>query len=113
MIVPGDIGAMEVKHPTVAHPLVKDRPVVRPADSDLVAAAALIDKADRITIYGGEGCRGAASDVGKLSEALCAPVAFAYRGKDILEANNPNAVGMTGLLGWAPPRKPSAVATYC
>ena len=27
-----------------------------------------------------------------------APVTF--RGKDILEAENPNAVGMTGLLGW-------------
>jgi pyruvate dehydrogenase (quinone) len=31
---------------------------------------------------------------------LNAPVAFTFRGKDILEAANPNAAGMTGLLGW-------------
>ena len=36
----------------------------------------------------------------RLSETLQAPVSFAYRGKDVLEADNPAAVGMTGLLGW-------------
>ena len=36
----------------------------------------------------------------RLSETLKAPVSFAYRGKDVLEADNPSAVGMTGLLGW-------------
>ena len=36
----------------------------------------------------------------RLSETLQAPVSFAYRGKDVLEADNPSAVGMTGLLGW-------------
>jgi pyruvate dehydrogenase (quinone) len=35
-----------------------------------------------------------------LSKKLNAPIGFSYRGKDILEADNPNAVGMTGLLGW-------------
>jgi hypothetical protein len=27
-------------------------------------------------------------------------VGYTYRGKDVLEAENPNSVGMTGLLGW-------------
>ena len=36
----------------------------------------------------------------QLSETLQAPVSFAYRGKDVLEADNPSGVGMTGLLGW-------------
>ncbi len=36
----------------------------------------------------------------RLSDTLKAPVSFAYRGKDVLEADNPTSVGMTGLLGW-------------
>ena len=36
----------------------------------------------------------------RLSETLKAPVSYAYRGKDVLEHDNPAAVGMTGLLGW-------------
>ena len=35
-----------------------------------------------------------------LSEKLKAPVGYAYRGKDVLEHDNPAGVGMTGLLGW-------------
>ena len=36
----------------------------------------------------------------ELSDTLKAPVAYAYRGKDVLEHDNPAAVGMIGLLGW-------------
>ena len=82
------------------HPLCKERPLVRPLDSDLDRVAALIAKAKRIAIFGGAGCKDARDEVLKLSEVLNAPVGYTFRGKDILEAQNPNAVGMTGLLGW-------------
>ena len=36
----------------------------------------------------------------RLSQKLNAPIGYSYRGKDVLEAENPNGVGMTGLLGW-------------
>ena len=51
-------------------------------------------------IFGGEGTRDARAEVLELSEKLKAPIGYAFRGKDVLEADNPNAVGMTGLLGW-------------
>jgi pyruvate dehydrogenase (quinone) len=51
-------------------------------------------------IFGGEGCRDAREQVLALSQKLNAPIGFSYRGKDVLEADNPNAVGMIGLLGW-------------
>jgi pyruvate dehydrogenase (quinone) len=35
-----------------------------------------------------------------LSQKLNAPIGYSYRGKDVLEADNSNGVGMTGLLGW-------------
>ena len=51
-------------------------------------------------IFGGYGTRDARAEVLELSDKLKAPIGYAYRGKDVLEADNPNAVGMTGLLGW-------------
>jgi pyruvate dehydrogenase (quinone) len=51
-------------------------------------------------IFGGEGCRDARPEVLQFARLLNAPVGYSYRGKDVLEADNPNAVGMTGLLGW-------------
>ena len=100
IILPGDISAGTMEHPMLEHPLCKERPLVRPLDADLDRVAALIAKAKRIAIFGGAGCMDARDEVLKLSEALKAPVGYTFRGKDILEANNPNAVGMTGLLGW-------------
>ena len=35
-----------------------------------------------------------------LAEKLKAPVGYSFRGKEWVEYDNPNAVGMSGLLGW-------------
>ena len=60
----------------------------------------MIANAEKVVIFGGEGTRHARAEVLELSHKLQAPVGYAFRGKDVLEADNPNAVGMTGLLGW-------------
>jgi pyruvate dehydrogenase (quinone) len=59
-----------------------------------------IRTSQRPMIFGGEGCRDARDDVLRLAQLLHAPVGYSYRGKDVLEADNPTGVGMTGLLGW-------------
>lgn len=100
VILPGDIAAAEISHEMVPHPLVTERPIIRPSESELNRAADLIDKAARITIFGGEGTRNARDEVLSLASTLNAPVGYTYRGKDVLEADNPSGVGMTGLLGW-------------
>lgn len=100
VILPGDICAAKVTHDMVKHPIIDERPVIRPTDASLDRAAELIAGAQRIAIYGGEGTRAARDEVLELSQVLQAPIAYAYRGKDVLEADNPAAVGMTGLLGW-------------
>jgi pyruvate dehydrogenase (quinone) len=100
VIVPGDVAAQTVDHPMLRHPVLTDRPVIRPTDEALDKAVRLVAGATRIAIHGGEGTRGARDEVLRLSETLKAPVSYAYRGKDVLEADNPAAVGMTGLLGW-------------
>ena len=100
VILPGDVGAAEIEHPMLEHRVVSERPVVRPTDEALDRAAELVGKAKKIAIFGGDGTREARDEVLQLSRLLHAPVGFAYRGKDVLEYDNPAAVGMTGLLGW-------------
>ncbi|WCO68143.1 thiamine pyrophosphate-binding protein [Iamia majanohamensis] len=99
VILPGDIAAMEVPEGE-RDPVHTHRPALRPAEESLEEAAAVINAAERVVIFGGEGTRHARDQVLALSERLKAPVGYAYRGKDVLEADNPSAVGMTGLLGW-------------
>jgi pyruvate dehydrogenase (quinone) len=100
VILPGDVAAQTVDHPMLRHPVLTDRPVIRPSEEALEKAVALLAGARKIAIHGGEGTRNAREEVLRLSETLKAPVSFAYRGKDVLEADNPSGVGMTGLLGW-------------
>lgn len=100
VILPGDVAAQTVDHPMLPHPILTDRPVSRPTDEALDQAADLVAKAKKVVIHGGEGTRSARDEVLALSKTLQAPVSFAYRGKDVLEADNPAGVGMTGLLGW-------------
>jgi len=62
--------------------------------------ADLINRAKTVTVFGGDGCRFAHDEVVALATKIGAPVGYAYRGKQWLEWENPNAVGMSGLLGW-------------
>jgi pyruvate dehydrogenase (quinone) len=74
-------------------------PVIRPSDADLDEVASLLARGSNITIYAGAGCAGAHDEVVELAKRLHAPVAHTSRGKDVLEYDNPNNVGMTGVLG--------------
>ena len=74
-------------------------PVIRPSDTDLDEMASLLAKGSNVTIYAGAGCAGAHDEVVQLAKRLQAPVAHTSRGKDVLEYDNPNNVGMTGVLG--------------
>ncbi len=100
VILPGDIAAAEVEGEPDAHAIATERPLIRPPEASLDRAAELISKAGKVSIYGGEGTRGAREEVLELSRKLKAPVGYSYRGKDVLEHDNPAAVGMLGLLGW-------------
>jgi pyruvate dehydrogenase (quinone) len=96
--IPGDVAAQNYDGPieVVSH----RPPVLRPNNADLQQLAAMIDAAERVTIFGGDGCRDAHDEVVQLGVKLGAPIGYAYRGKQWLEWENPNAAGMSGLLGW-------------
>lgn len=97
--IPGDLAAEPA--PEDALEMVRyQTPVLRPNDSDLGDLAQAINEANNVTIFGGAGCEKAHDEVVALATKLKAPVGYAYRGKQWLEWENPNAVGMSGLIGW-------------
>ena len=59
----------------------------------------MLAEGTNITIYAGSGCVDAHDEVVELAERLKAPVAHTSRGKDVIEYDNPNNVGMTGVIG--------------
>ncbi|MGC2300694.1 MAG: thiamine pyrophosphate-dependent enzyme [Acidobacteriaceae bacterium] len=97
--IPGDVASADA--PARASEVTLPAPAtVRPSDSDLSRLAAMIDEAKTVAIFGGDGCRDARDEVLQLAAKLRAPVGYSFRAKQWLEHDNPNAVGMTGLLGY-------------
>jgi len=97
--LPGDVAAAEAPAGSLAVALPATVPGAARA-SDLAAMAALINEAQTVAIFGGDGCSDAAAQVRTLAGKLNAPVGYSLKGKQWLEHDNPNAVGMTGLLGY-------------
>jgi pyruvate dehydrogenase (quinone) len=98
--MPGDIAAANAPAHADHGFTIPAEPMMRPADADMDKLAAMIEAADKVAIFGGDGCRDAHDEVLQLATKLKAPVGYSFRGKQWLEHDNPNAVGMTGLLGY-------------
>lgn len=98
--MPGDIAAAKAPDHSAHAFTAAALPVMRPADPDLDRLAEMIEGANKVAIFGGDGCRDGRDEVLRLAATLKAPVGFSFRGKQWLEHDNPNAVGMTGLLGY-------------
>lgn len=97
--VPGDVAGSAMPELSLRLPLPAARTGAAVED-DLAAMAQLINSAGTVAIFGGQGCAGAEAETRELAARLCAPVGYTLRGKQWLEAGNPNAVGMTGLIGY-------------
>jgi pyruvate dehydrogenase (quinone) len=97
--IPGDVASAEAAEQSTEI-RIPAASVLRPSDVDLNQLAKMIDDAKTVAIFGGEGCRDARDEVIQLATKLKAPVGYSFRGKQWLEHDNPNAVGMSGLLGY-------------
>ena len=100
IVLPGDIAALPAVSDLPPQEIVTGLPLVRPIDADLTRLAELLNRAPKVTIFGGSGCAGAHAELLALAERLKAPIGYAFRGKEWIEYENPYAVGMSGLLGW-------------
>src|SRR6266446_8703805 len=97
--IPGDVASADAAEQSTEFTIAAP-PVLRPSEADLHTLVQMIDDAKTVAIFGGEGCRDGRDEVVELARRLRAPVGYAFRGQQWLEHDNPNAVGMTGLLGY-------------
>ncbi|WP_028297121.1 thiamine pyrophosphate-dependent enzyme [Olivibacter sitiensis] len=97
--LPGDVAMEKAVEITSETSLMRYQSVLRPSDDELQQLADTINSHKRITIFGGIGCKGAHEEVISLAKKILAPVGYSFRGKMYLQHDNPNEVGMTGLLG--------------
>ena len=98
IIVNGDM-FQETVHDDAPWRVHLAQPTVRPNDSEIAELATMVNAAKRVTLYAGIGAKGARDELVELSNVLKAPIVHSSRSKEFIEPNNPNQVGMTGVLG--------------
>ncbi|GAA4780262.1 thiamine pyrophosphate-binding protein [Olivibacter ginsenosidimutans] len=97
--VPGDVAMADAEEILTETRLLTYHPVLLPCEEELQALAELLNSHKRVTIFCGIGCKQAHDEVVALAQKLHAPVGYSFRGKMYIQYDNPNEVGMTGLLG--------------
>lgn len=97
--IPGDLTAQKAVDSLTATLPLKTDSIYRPSDAELEKLANLINGNEKITIYCGIGVEKGHAEVVELSQKIKAPVGYSFRGKMAVQYDNPNEVGMTGLLG--------------
>ena len=101
VILPGDVALMPAEQNAPRVLVSYERPGICASETDLQAAAGMLNAARKVTILGGAGCRDAHEELVAAADALAAPIVHAMRGKEYIEYDNPFDVGMTGLIGFA------------
>ena len=101
IVISGDTALQEATWGRIPLTVDSMQPISSPEPALLERAAALLNTATKVTILGGAGCAGSHTELLQVAERLKAPVVHALRGKEFIEYDNPYAVGMTGLLGFA------------
>jgi len=97
--LPGDLTKMDAAEIETSTQNYNPIPLIRPNDEDLRKLATLINQHKKITIFCGIGAGGAHDEVIELSQKINAPVGYSFRAKMEIQYDNPNEIGMTGLLG--------------
>jgi pyruvate dehydrogenase (quinone) len=97
--LPGDITSMDAEEIETSVKNYTNVPEIKPTATDLSALASILNTHKKITIFCGIGAADAHDEVVELSQKLNATVAYSFRAKMDIQYDNPNEIGMTGLLG--------------
>ncbi|MFM0156505.1 ubiquinone-dependent pyruvate dehydrogenase [Paraburkholderia sediminicola] len=100
IVLPGDVALSDAPDETPKW-VETDPPTLLPSASDVSRLADILNASKAVTLLCGSGCEGAHDEVVALADTLGAPVVHALRGKQFVEYDNPNSVGMTGLIGFS------------
>lgn len=101
LVIPGDVSEIELAKEIKPKWQEPKRPILSPDEDLLKSLVQILNDSKKTVLFCGYGCKNAHDEVIALSNALKAPVVHALRGKECVEWDNPNDVGMTGLMGFA------------
>ena len=97
--LPGDLTGKGTEDIPSATRNFTPHPRICPSEKELEELAGLLNRSSNITLFCGIGAREAHDEILELSQRLHAPVAYSFKSKMEIQYDNPNEVGMTGLLG--------------
>ncbi len=97
--LPSDIAEMDAKSEEYIGVISPSDAVLVPGEKSIKRAAEAINKAKKITILAGHGCRQTRAEVLSLSRKLNAPIVHTLKASDIFDHDTENVVGLTGLIG--------------
>jgi len=99
LIFPDDVQTLPSAAPASGPEGRMGRPVVRPNDADLAAAAAMVNSARRPIVVAGHGAWPHRDAVIALAETLGAPVLTTFKGKGLIPDTHSHAAGVLGKSG--------------
>ena len=94
-----DIAEMEAENNHFIHPTFHSTATLVPGKDSVYLATEAINKAEKIGILAGMGCRNSREKVLELSRLIKAPITHTLRATDIFDHDTENVVGLTGLIG--------------
>lgn len=97
--LPGDLTSMNASEGQTSRQPFLTKQRVCPSPDEIKELAALLNKAEKVTLFCGVGAKEGHKELVELSKRLNAPVAYSFKSKMDIQYDNPNEVGMTGLLG--------------
>ena len=97
--LPGDVAADKAVDSLTATYSLPVKSIFRPTDDELQKLANLINESKKVTLYCGIGVAGAHAELIQLADKIKSPIGYSFRGKMVVQHDNPYEVGMTGLLG--------------
>ncbi|PHO12486.1 ubiquinone-dependent pyruvate dehydrogenase [Malaciobacter marinus] len=100
IVIPGDVMLNPMPENSKLLLSKPSLPKVLPDEHDIIKLAKILNENEKITFLCGAGCKNAHDEVIKVAQLLNAPVVHALGGKEHIEWENPNSVGMTGLIGY-------------
>jgi pyruvate dehydrogenase (quinone) len=101
IVIPGDVALRDAIEQQPRLLFAEPKPTVCPSEDELNVLAEVLNRSKKITILGGAGCAGAHDELVAVAAKLQSPIVHAFRGKELIEYDNPFDVGMTGLLGFS------------
>ena len=97
--LPGDLAMKDTGEILSSSSVFQAWADVCPPEAELQKLADLLNDTSSVTLFCGIGAKDAHEEIVELSQRLHAPVAYSFKSKMEIQYDNPNEVGMTGLLG--------------